>query len=61
MADADFTRALSRGTRLDERGPGAGLGLAIVADLAVLNGGGLQLGRDADLGGLSARVTLPAA
>lgn len=61
MEDADFTRALSRGTRLDERGPGAGLGLSIVADLAALNGGGLQLGRDADLGGLSARVTLPAA
>lgn len=61
MAVADFTRALSRGTRLDERGPGAGLGLSIVADLAALNGGGLQLGRDGALGGLSARVTLPAA
>lgn len=60
LADADFARALSRGTRLDERGPGAGLGLSIVADLAALNGGGLQLGRDPDLGGLSARVTLPA-
>ncbi len=59
MADADFARALSRGTRLDERGPGAGLGLAIVADLAALNGGRLQLGRDGLLGGLSATVTLP--
>ncbi|WBU57751.1 sensor histidine kinase [Paracoccus sediminicola] len=59
MADADHARALSRGTRLDERGAGAGLGLAIVADLAALNGGGLQLGRDAELGGLAARITLP--
>ena len=39
--------------------PGAGLGLAIVADLAALHGGTLRLGR-ADLGGLEARVTLPA-
>ncbi|WBU61158.1 sensor histidine kinase [Paracoccus albus] len=59
MADADFSRALSRGTRLDERGPGAGLGLAIIADLAALNGGGLKLGRDEQLRGLSATVTLP--
>lgn len=59
MKDDDHARALARGTRLDERGPGAGLGLAIVADLAALNGGGLQLGRDATLGGLSARITLP--
>ncbi|TKW68138.1 MAG: HAMP domain-containing histidine kinase [Paracoccus denitrificans] len=59
MADADFARALARGTRLDERGPGAGLGLAIVADLAALNGGRFQLGRDGDLGGLSATITLP--
>ena len=37
MADADHARALSRGGRLDEMGPpGAGLGLAIVADLAAL-------------------------
>lgn len=61
MKDADFALALSRGTRLDERGPGAGLGLSIVADLAALNGGSLRLGRDEALGGLAARVTLPAA
>ncbi|WBU65228.1 sensor histidine kinase [Paracoccus aerodenitrificans] len=60
MADEDYARALSRGTRLDERGAGSGLGLAIVADLAALNGGTLKLGRDDDLGGLSARITLPA-
>lgn len=59
MQDADHLRALSRGTRLDERGAGSGLGLAIVAELAALNGGALQLGRDGELGGLSARITLP--
>lgn len=61
MKDSDFALALSRGTRLDERGPGAGLGLSIVADLAALNGGSLRLGHDEVLGGLAARVTLPAA
>nr|WP_255435516.1 sensor histidine kinase [Paracoccus sp. S1E-3] len=59
MPDSDHAKALARGTRLDERGPGAGLGLAIVADLAALNGGGLTLGRDESLGGMSARISLP--
>jgi signal transduction histidine kinase len=53
-------RATRRGERLDERGPGAGLGLAIVSDLAELYGGGLTLDV-ATLGGLHARVDLPAA
>ncbi|WP_405406122.1 sensor histidine kinase [Paracoccus sp. Ld10] len=53
-------RALMRGARLDELGaPGAGLGLAIVADLAALHGGGLRLERS-DLGGLAAVLDLPA-
>lgn len=53
-------RALIRGARLDENGPpGAGLGLAIVADLATLHGGTLRLGRS-DLGGLAAILDLPA-
>lgn len=59
MKDSDHLRALSRGGRLDEMGPpGAGLGLAIVADLAALHGGGLALGRS-EAGGLAARLTLP--
>jgi signal transduction histidine kinase len=53
--------ALVRGARLDEHGPpGAGLGLAIVADLAALHGGALRLERS-DLGGLAAILDLPAA
>ncbi|WP_255522180.1 hypothetical protein [Paracoccus sp. NBH48] len=49
-----------RGARLDELGaPGAGLGLAIVADLAALHGGELRLERS-DLGGLAAVLDLPA-
>ena len=50
---------LKRGRRLDESVPGTGLGLSIVVDLASLYGGGLELG-DADLGGLSVRLRLPA-
>ncbi len=52
-------RVLERGRRLDERVPGSGLGLAIVADVAEIYGGGIVLGRSA-LGGLLARLTLPA-
>ena len=52
--------ALSRGKRLDETKPGSGLGLSIVAELARVYGGGLSL-ESSDLGGLKARLTLPAA
>jgi signal transduction histidine kinase len=48
-----------RGERLDESVPGTGLGLAIVRDIAKLYGGSLALG-DSPLGGLEARLTLPA-
>ncbi len=49
---------LSRGTRLDEREPGQGLGLAVVREIVALYGGELALG-SAGLGGLQVRVTLP--
>ncbi|HMN84640.1 MAG TPA: HAMP domain-containing sensor histidine kinase [Bauldia sp.] len=50
--------AVARGVRLDQRGDGAGLGLAIVSDLAEAYGGRLDL---ADAGpGLRATVTVPA-
>ena len=51
---------LRRGARADQQTPGSGLGLAIVDDLAQLYGGHLQLD-DSPLGGLRARLTLPAA
>jgi signal transduction histidine kinase len=51
---------LERGRRLDERVPGSGLGLAIVVDVAQLYGGAVLLERSM-LGGLCARLSLPAA
>ena len=51
---------LERGRRLDERVPGSGLGLSIVADLAELYGGRIELG-EAAASGLAARLQLPAA
>ena len=51
--------ALQRGVRLDEQAPGSGLGLAIVADLAKAYDGELTL-TSSDLGGLAARIRLPA-
>lgn len=60
LSTKDHALALTRGQRLDEFGPpGAGLGLAIVLDLAHLHGGALTLGRS-DLGGLRAELMLPA-
>lgn len=47
-----------RGGRLDESGPGAGLGLAIVRDVLDAYGGSLTLG-EAELGGLRACVRIP--
>jgi len=51
---------LERGVRIDESAPGSGLGLAIVRDLAELYGGSISLD-DSALGGLQARLLLPAA
>ena len=51
----------TRGTRLDTTGkPGTGLGLAIVRDVAEIYGGSIHLEQSEDLGGLLARLTLPA-
>jgi signal transduction histidine kinase len=52
----------ARGARLDTTGkPGTGLGLAIVRDVAEIYGGSIRLEDSEDLGGLLARLTLPAA
>jgi signal transduction histidine kinase len=48
-----------RGERLDESVPGSGLGLAIVRDISKLYGGFFALG-ESSLGGLLARLELPA-
>jgi signal transduction histidine kinase len=51
----------TRGARLDTTGkPGTGLGLAIVRDVAEIYGGRISLEQSEDLGGLLARLTLPA-
>jgi signal transduction histidine kinase len=49
-----------RGARLDTGKPGTGLGLAIVRDVAEIYGGHVSLEQSEDLGGLLARLTLPA-
>lgn len=51
-------KAMQRGQRLDEKKPGSGLGLSIVADLADLYEGGLHL-VESELGGLQAELRLP--
>ena len=50
----------ARGARLDTGKPGTGLGLAIVRDVAEIYGGSISLEESEDLGGLLARLTLPA-
>jgi len=51
----------TRGARLDTTGkPGTGLGLAIVRDVAEIYGGSIHLEESEDLGGLLARLSLPA-
>jgi signal transduction histidine kinase len=52
-------RVLQRGVRADEAAPGSGLGLAIVRDLAELYEGTIAL-EDSPMGGLRARLRLPA-
>ncbi len=52
--------AVKRGRRLDEKVPGSGLGLSIVAELSHLYRGTLKL-EEAASGGLRACLTLPAA
>ncbi|MCJ8191647.1 sensor histidine kinase [Sphingomicrobium aestuariivivum] len=51
----------ARGARLDTTGKqGSGLGLAIVRDVAEIYGGTVALSESEDLGGLLARLSLPA-
>lgn len=59
LAPSMRDRVLQRGVRADEAAPGSGLGLAIVRDLAELYQGTISL-EDSPLGGLRARLRLPA-
>jgi signal transduction histidine kinase len=59
LTEEERAQVGDRGERLDESVPGSGLGLAIVRDISKLYGGFFRL--DASpLGGLMARLTLPA-
>ena len=60
LAEAERAVAKQRGKRLDETKPGSGLGLSIVTELVGLYSGQFDLDRS-KLGGLSARLKLPAA
>ena len=59
LCDDDLARAMARGTRLDEAAPGQGLGLSILRETVDLYAGELYFER-ASLGGLKARLRLPA-
>jgi signal transduction histidine kinase len=59
LDEDERARVGARGERLDESVPGSGLGLAIVRDIARLYGGSLTLD-ESPLGGLEARLALPA-
>jgi len=56
--DGRTEAALARGGRLDEAGPGHGLGLAIVRDLVEASAGVLRMDRS-QLGGLRAEIVWP--
>ncbi len=60
LAPEKRDEVLKRGTRLDESMPGSGLGLSIVTEIADLYGGRLSLKESETLGGLAARLDLPA-
>ena len=55
---AERAQVLDRGTRLDERAEGHGLGLGIVRDILSAWGGTLSL-QDSPLGGLQVQIELP--
>jgi signal transduction histidine kinase len=61
IPEEERQRIFDRGARLDTGKPGTGLGLAIVRDVAEIYEGTVTLDESEDLGGLLARLRLPAA
>ena len=59
LSEAEIARVMARGERLDEAAPGQGLGLSILKETVDLYAGQLLFER-AQLGGLRARLRLPA-
>jgi signal transduction histidine kinase len=59
LSDTELDRAMARGARLDEAAPGQGLGLSILKETVDLYAGELLFERG-ELGGLKARLRLPA-
>ena len=59
LSDEEISRAMARGARLDEAAPGQGLGLSILKETVDLYAGELIFERG-ELGGLKARLRLPA-
>ena len=59
IAPADRSRVLARGVRADERAPGHGLGLAMVADAVAVYCGDLTISESALLGGACLDIALP--
>jgi signal transduction histidine kinase len=59
LSDAEVAHAMARGERLDEAAPGQGLGLSILKETVDLYAGELKFERS-ELGGLKARLLLPA-
>ncbi len=59
LSEADLAHAMARGARLDEAAPGQGLGLSILKETVDLYAGELLFERS-DMGGLKARLRLPA-
>lgn len=60
IPESERSKIFERGVRLDTGKPGTGLGLAIVRDVAEIYGGTIALEESEDLGGLLARLRLPA-
>jgi signal transduction histidine kinase len=59
LSEADLAQVMTRGARLDEAAPGQGLGLSILKETVELYAGELLFERG-ELGGLKARLRLPA-